>query len=66
MGSKLKSIMNFFLIFLVILDVVLSITCLFFPETWFNKMHGEPYIDPQGLLRRTGAVWAAFLHYFNL
>ncbi|KRT66312.1 MAG: hypothetical protein XU11_C0010G0027 [Candidatus Dadabacteria bacterium CSP1-2] len=61
MGCKLKSFMNIYLLFLVILDVVLSITCFFFPEAWFNTMHGAPYVDPQGLLRRTGAVWAAFV-----
>ena len=48
------------LVFLVILDVVLSTTCLFFPEKWFAIFHGAPYIDPQGLLKRTGAFWVAF------
>lgn len=51
---------NLLLVFLVLLDLVLSAVCLFFPEVWFRLFHGAPYIDPQGLLRRVGAVWAAF------
>jgi hypothetical protein len=46
--------------FLVILDLVLSSTCLFFPDKWFQIFHNAPYIDPQSLLKRTGAVWVAF------
>lgn len=60
MTSKFRTFMYVFLFLLVILDVVLSATCLFFPETWFKTFHGAPYIDPQGLLYRTGAVWVAF------
>jgi len=45
---------------LVMLDIVLSGACLFLPDLWFRWFHGVPYVDPQGLLRRTGAVWAAF------
>jgi hypothetical protein len=52
--------MYVFLFALVILDVVLSATCLLWPEKWFMTFHGAPYIDPQGLLKRTGAVWVAF------
>jgi hypothetical protein len=48
------------LLFLAILDIVLFTTCLFFPAAWFRVFHKAPYIDPQGLLRRTGALWAAF------
>ena len=51
---------NILLIFLIILDVFLCILALLFPATWFKIFHDEPYTDPQGLLRRTGAVWAAF------
>jgi hypothetical protein len=51
---------NSLLIFLIILDAFLCILALLFPATWFKLFHDEPYIDPQGLLRRTGAVWAAF------
>ena len=48
------------LIYLVLLDAVLSTTALFFPETWFKVFHDAPYVDPQGLCRRTGAVWLSF------
>jgi hypothetical protein len=40
--------------------LVLSATCLFFPDRWFQIFHHAPYVDPQGLLKRTGAVWVAF------
>jgi hypothetical protein len=53
-------VINFLLFFLVALDVVLSILAILFPATWFKIFHHQPYIDPQGLLRRTGAVWVAF------
>jgi len=48
------------LLALVLLDIYLSAFTLFFPEAWFGAFHNAPYVDPQGLLRRTGAVWAAF------
>ncbi len=51
---------NTLLIALVIYDVVLSATCLLSPQTWYRLIHGADYVDPQGLLLRTGAVWAAF------
>lgn len=52
---------NVFLVLLVALDVVLSTIAIAFPQHWFHVMHGLPYDDPAGLLRRTGAVWAAFV-----
>jgi len=60
MSPGLKARTNLLLAGLVVLDIVLSGTCLFFPDLWFRWFHGAPYVDPQGLLRRTGAVWAAF------
>ncbi len=48
------------LILLVILDLVLSSICLLAPGAWYRIFHDREYLDPQGLLRRTGAVWAAF------
>ena len=33
---------------------------MFFPDRWFQIFHHAPYVDPQGLLKRTGAVWVAF------
>lgn len=56
----LKTKINFILIFLVVLDVVLSSTCLFFPTWWMKIMHGEVYADPMGMIKRVGAVWVAF------
>jgi hypothetical protein len=60
MNSGLRARTNLLLAALVVLDVVLSGACLFFPDLWFKWFHAAPYVDPQGLLRRTGAVWAAF------
>jgi hypothetical protein len=51
---------NLLLLFLIALDAVLSVLAIAFPDAWFRLLHDQPYIDPQGLLRRTGAVWAAF------
>jgi hypothetical protein len=61
-SRKLYIFMYIFLGFLVILDLVLCITCLVFPDTWFQMFHGVPYdrYDVYGLLKRTGAVWVAF------
>jgi hypothetical protein len=36
------------------------VVALVFPERWFQLFHGVPLVDPQRLLARTGAVWAAF------
>ncbi len=61
MEPRLRTnLINGLLLFLVIWDLLLSTVCLFFPEWWYKLFHGAPYVDPQGLLRRTGAVWAAF------
>ena len=49
------------LVGLVVLDIVLSTLALAFPARWTEAMHGLPYVDPAGLLRRTGGVWAAFV-----
>jgi hypothetical protein len=51
---------NVFLVGLILLDVFLSTIAIGCPERWSQVMHGLPYDDPAGLLRRTGAVWAAF------
>jgi hypothetical protein len=47
--------------YLIVLELVLVTWTLALPRTWFAWMYGIPYDDPAGLLRRTGAVWAAFL-----
>lgn len=51
---------NLILIALVLYDVVLSGVCLIRPDLWFQYIHGAERVDPQGLILRTGAVWAAF------
>jgi hypothetical protein len=48
------------LVALVALDVALAALALLWPQTWFALFHDAPYVDPAGLLRRTGAGWAAF------
>jgi hypothetical protein len=57
---KLRKFIYVLMGFLVILDLVLCTLCLFFPETWFKIFHNAPYVDPQALLKRTGAVWVGF------
>ncbi len=49
------------LVVLIGLDVVYDVVIFLSPETWFRVMHGTPLADPEGLLRRTAAVWAAFV-----
>ncbi|GIV60543.1 hypothetical protein GQ464_007745 [Rhodocaloribacter litoris] len=55
-----RTVLNVLLYGFVVLDLVYAVTCFFFPEVWFQTLHGADYVDPQGLLRRTGALWAAF------
>ncbi len=61
-SNKLKNFIYVLLVFLVILDVVLSSTCLLAPDKWYMTFHGVHYdnLDVEGLLKRTGAVWVAF------
>lgn len=48
------------LLALVALDISIAAVAFFFPEAWFALFHGSDYVDPQGLLPRAGADWAAF------
>ncbi len=48
------------LLFFGVWDAALATAAIAFPGFWFRTFHGAPYMDPQGLLARTGAVWAAF------
>jgi hypothetical protein len=57
---QLKTIIFVLLLALAIWDLILSTTCLFYPDKWFRIFHDAAYIDPQGLLKRTGAGWVAF------
>jgi hypothetical protein len=45
---------------LIAFDVFVAVVALFFPSLWYRVVHGVPYVDPQGLLRRCGANWGAF------
>lgn len=60
MDNKGRLRIHLLLLGLVILDIGLSVVALLFPSLWFQIFHHAPYEDPQGLLRRTGAVWVAF------
>jgi hypothetical protein len=60
MDERLRRRTNLLLLFLVVLDVGLSATALFFPAMWFHLFHAAPPVDPQALLARTGGVWVAF------
>jgi hypothetical protein len=48
------------LIGLIALDVTIATVAFAFPQLWYTVFHGVGYVDPQGLLRRMGANWAAF------
>jgi hypothetical protein len=52
---------NALLIGLVLLDTVLSTIAILFPELWTHIFHALPYDDSAGLLRRTGALWVAYM-----
>lgn len=61
-SKKLRIFIYVLLVFLVILDVVLSTTAVFFPDKWFMTFHGVHYdnLDVEGLIKRTGALWISF------
>ncbi len=59
-SAKHRVIVSVFLIAFAVWDAILGGVCAFFPETWFKLTHGVDYVDPQALLRRTGAIWLAF------
>jgi len=56
----MKKLINPVLILLILLDVVYVCIIFPFPDLWFKIIHGVAYTDPEGLLRRTAAVWGAF------
>jgi hypothetical protein len=45
---------------LVLADAVLSGIILISGQAWFDLVHGTDYVDPQGLLKRTGGLWLSF------
>ncbi len=48
------------LIILIVLDLIYVGIIFPYPQLWHKMIHGTDYVDPAGLLRRTGAVWASF------
>jgi hypothetical protein len=48
------------LLALIALDVIYPVIIFSSGDAWFDLIHGADYVDPQGLLKRTGAVWTAF------
>jgi hypothetical protein len=56
----MRKAINPLLLALFFLDVFYVLVILFFPSGWFDLIHGMPYVDPGGLLRRTAAMWASF------
>jgi hypothetical protein len=48
------------LIALIVFDLVVAVGAFLLPDLWFRVLHDVEYVDPGGLLRRTGAIWAAF------
>jgi hypothetical protein len=45
---------------IVVMDFVLAGIILISGQTWFDLVHGTDYVDPQALLKRTGALWLSF------
>lgn len=60
LSPKVRTLVNLLLLFLIVKDIILFTLCFWFPDVWFKIFHNAPYVDPQGLLQRTGAVWLAF------
>lgn len=56
------------LVVLILLDLVYISVIFPRPDMWSHFMHGAAYVDPEGLLRRIGAVWASFalFHFIAL
>lgn len=48
------------LIGLFLFDAALVVWVLALPDLWFRAFHGVERVDPQALLTRMGANWAAF------
>lgn len=57
---KQRTLITVLLLVLAVWDLALWAVAFFAPDTWYGNVHGVDYLDPQGLLRRTGATWLAF------
>jgi hypothetical protein len=60
MSPGRRHLVTWLLIALAALDLGYAITVFGWPSFWMERIHGVDYGDPTGLLRRTGALWAAF------
>lgn len=60
MRNSITNKINLILVLLIVLDLFLAVWGFFFPEAWYRFWHGAPYVDPQALLPRCAANWAAF------
>ncbi len=58
-GSRAR-LTDLILIALIVFDLVVAVGAFLFPGLWYRILHDAAYVDPQGLLRRTGAIWVAF------
>ena len=56
----MKKLIDPLLIVLIVLDLIYVGIIFPYPDLWYRFIHGTAYIDPGGLLRRTGAVWTSF------
>ncbi len=60
MSDRHRMLIAVFLAAFAVWDLVLGIGAAVLPGIWFDLFHGVEYVDPEALLRRTGAVWVAF------
>jgi hypothetical protein len=60
MTIRRESLTSAVLLFFGVWDAALAVAAIALPHVWFDIFHGVTPVDPQGLLARTGAVWAAF------
>jgi hypothetical protein len=60
-GKSSEFLIRMVLAMLVLTDLVLSAWGFLLPDLWFSVFHDSARIDPQALLQRCAANWAAFL-----
>jgi len=58
---RIEKQVNYMLILLIVMDLVLSAAALFFPGLWWKIFSDRPHVEPQGLQRGFGALWAGLL-----
>lgn len=60
MSGARGRLVDVILIALVLFDLLVAVGALLLPHLWYRILHDAEYVDPQGLLRRSGAIWVAF------